>query len=542
MGMVSSVFSKLTDHYNQFVPCAPATDRNVWTSLDPDMCQAIIQEAQKYIGQVPQPLPLSLYMDFYKTGNRVHFETVYFNRRVILNILVLAECIEYKQRFMYCICDYLFALCEESGWQLPAHNTYVRDTPQQPVPDVTRPVLDLFACESGAQIAMVYYLLHDELFAVDPALIKRIEYELLQRIIHPYLTDHFWWMGYEHQATNNWTVWCTQNVLITSFLLRECIGTKKIHRIVRRACFSIDRFLSEYGDDGCCDEGPQYYRHAGLCLGTALQLLQQVTGGMYTAVLEHPKIRNIAEYIVHVHAQGKYYLNFADSAAVAGAAGIREYVLGKMIGSDVLMQFAAFDWVHEYKPHWALRPSDSNEGINLFYLVQELCTAQEVMQYVATHPVPLAISKASDWAYKSAGVYISRDAHYCLGMKAGDNDDSHNHNDVGSFILYKDGNPFIIDVGVETYTKKTFSPDRYTIWTMQSLYHNVTNIDGTMQAAGAQYKAQRVRYDVQKDVTTLSMELSHAYPADSMLESYRRTISFYKEKRIIVTDVIRQKA
>ena len=68
--------------------------------------------------------------------------------------------------------------------------------------------------------------------------------------------------------------------------------------------------------------------------------------------------------------------------------------------------------------------------------------------------------------YPDTGLYISECATYQLAVKAGNNDDSHNHNDVGSFILFKQGAPFIIDIGVETYSKKTFSPERYEIWTM----------------------------------------------------------------------------
>ncbi len=45
------------------------------------------------------------------------------------------------------------------------------------------------------------------------------------------------------------------------------------------------------------------------------------------------------------------------------------------------------------------------------------------------------------------------------------------HNDTGSVTVYKKRSPLLIDVGVESYTKKTFSSRRYEIWTMQSRYH-----------------------------------------------------------------------
>jgi hypothetical protein len=77
-----------------------------------------------------------------------------------------------------------------------------------------------------------------------------------------------------------------------------------------------------------------------------------------------------------------------------------------------------------------------------------------------------------------------------LAMKGGDNNESHNHNDVGSFIVYKNGKPVLIDAGVGEYTKQTFSPDRYKIWSMQSLYHNLPSFDGVGQVNGSQYASK----------------------------------------------------
>ncbi|MFR6092659.1 MAG: heparinase II/III family protein [Faecalibacterium prausnitzii] len=60
--------------------------------------------------------------------------------------------------------------------------------------------------------------------------------------------------------------------------------------------------------------------------------------------------------------------------------------------------------------------------------------------------------------YPSVGVYAARQGSWVLGAKFGSNGDSHNHNDTGSITVYKDGRPFLIDIGVESYTQKTFSP------------------------------------------------------------------------------------
>ena len=57
-----------------------------------------------------------------------------------------------------------------------------------------------------------------------------------------------------------------------------------------------------------------------------------------------------------------------------------------------------------------------------------------------------------------------------LAAKGGHNGESHNHNDVGNYIIYVNGDAAICDAGVETYSRKTFSEERYTIWAMQSRY------------------------------------------------------------------------
>ena len=83
-----------------------------------------------------------------------------------------------QRRFLDEIADTVWAICEESAWQLPAHNSYVRDTPQLPLPDTTRPIVDLFAAETGALLALTRYLLPDELDTAAPGITARMEREL----------------------------------------------------------------------------------------------------------------------------------------------------------------------------------------------------------------------------------------------------------------------------------------------------------------------------------------------------------------------------
>jgi hypothetical protein len=124
-----------------------------------------------------------------------------------------------------------------------------------------------------------------------------------------------------------------------------------------------------------------------------------------------------------------------------------------------------------------------------------------------------------------------------VAAEAGNNGKSHNHNDVGNFIVYADGEPAIIDVGVETYTAKTFSSKRYEIWTMQSAYHNCPTIGGVMQAAGREFAASAVAYRADDQSAELRVDIAGAYPKAANLESWRRLVRLDRSRNEVeVTD------
>lgn len=514
----------LTYKKNAFSPFTPFITKNntpAWLSLPSSLKKELIALGESYLDYKFETLPATSFMAFTRTGNRIDYEELYFNKRRALNALVMAECVENQNRFLDTIINGIFSLCEESAWQLPAHNSHIRDTMQLILPDSTLPVLDLFACETGALLATISYLISDKLNSISPLINKRIVHELKQRIIEPYLNYHFWWMGNKDEPMCNWTVWCTQNILFTSFLLDLSIEEKQT--IFYRSCQSIDSFLKDYGDDGCCDEGAQYYRHAGLCLFNAMEVLNAISDEHFAPLYSNDKIKNIASYILNIHVNGEYYINFADCSPIAGRAGVREFLFGKRIQNASLMRFAALDYREDKDKLLSME-------INLFYRMQSVLTQEEILAYDTTEKII-----HNDIYYKSVGIFKVHDDTSCLAVKAGDNDDSHNHNDTGSFTLYKYNQPMFIDVGVESYSKKTFSPQRYEIWTMQSSYHNLPEIDSTMQKNGSMFKAIHVKTNMEESISSISMDLAPAYPLKK-LEYYKREITLIPNKEIIIKD------
>lgn len=215
--MIQEQLAFLPGSLPDYQPFPPAKERTAWQALPLRAKQRFLQAGETALQTALAPLPLTLWLDFTRTGRRTAWETAYFSRRARLCALVCAECVEHKGRFLDAIADTIWTLCEESAWQLPAHNSYVRDTPQLPLPDTTRPIVELFSAETGALLALTRCLLQDELDAAAPGITARMERELNVRILTPYFTSHFWWMGNGSEPMCNWTSWCTQNVLLTVF-------------------------------------------------------------------------------------------------------------------------------------------------------------------------------------------------------------------------------------------------------------------------------------------------------------------------------------
>ena len=499
----------------------PYADRAAWAALPGAARWKAAGDAALQDADTLPRLPLSLWLRFTQKGDRTAWEHAYFARRRTLCALVMAEAVTGAGAYLPAIADLAWAICEESAWQLPAHNSYIRDTPQLPLPDVTRPIVDLFAAETGALIATVYGLLGAALDGYAPGFSARLKGEVERRVLVPYRTAHFWWMGSGEEPMCNWTPWCTQNVLLAA---AQCAPAKTLPVYVKQAAYSIDCFLKDYGEDGCCSEGAQYYRHAALTMFNALDLLCRIAPGVFDDVWAEPKIRNMAEYIVNMHIAGSYYLNFADCSPLAGARGVREFLFGQRVASAPLMTLAARDWadaLQQPDPDRLHHPDDS-EGINLYYHIQTTLAEQKALAFAQS----AAPALPRDVWYPSVGILACRRGAYALGAKAGNNADSHNHNDVGSVTLYKNGAPLLIDVGVETYSKKTFSPQRYEIWTMQSSWHNLPEFEpesaGYQQQPGAEFSARDVA--VSDALDAITMDIAPAYGAVPGLGFYRRRV------------------
>jgi hypothetical protein len=516
----------------QWHPFPKAHERKAWTAIREDVRQIFTQFGEESLDKPIPSLPATVYLEYKRIGNRNNYQSIWYERRQMLHSLVLAECMEAKGRFLDAIANVIWAICEESSWTWPAH--VGAQKAGVGLPDTSEPVVALFSAQTANSLAWTHYLLKRELDMISPRLCERIEREIDAQILTPYLErNDFGWMGFKARADgrhpNNWNPWINSNVL-TAALLIEKDKQRRLeltHKVLR----CLDNFLVPYPSDGSCDEGPSYWGHAGASLFDNLELLYSATNGRFD-VYDDPIIKEIGRFIYRVHIADDYFVSIGDCHARFALYHDLVFRYGTRI-KDLHMQALAVSHVTEeelFEPE-RVRRSLGRMLYSIFNLPDFLATKSSsppFLRDVWLGNQDMQLMAARDKGGSSQGLYVA-----CW---AGHNGQSHNHNDVGNFIIYANGRPFIIDAGKPTYTRQTFSGRRYELWIMQSAYHNLPTINGVMQTEGRRYKAKDVIYDSVEDSSQLKMDIAPAYQNEAGIKSWLRTVRLNRGKDVQVLD------
>ncbi len=481
------------------------SDRAFWEKTIP---QSYIKEAEAYLGYEWPLIRATQYMEFYKSGNRLVQETPSFDRRRALIALFLGELAEDKGRFLPDLVDGLFAICEETFWGVSAHRSITRGG--ELLPSAGDPYIDLFAAETAEAISVIYHILYDRLQAFCPPIIERIEYELDRRIVKPYIDrGDFWWMGYGDGGVNNWLPWILQNVL--TVLITANVRASQREYALRKSLIEIQRYYDSIPNDGGCDEGSDYWGSAGARLFMYCDQLYIASGGKID-LFSDEKFKRIGLYIAHAYIADCRFANFADGTGIKKSLS-EIYTLhgfGLRIGEDSLCRLAATLMRSQKR----LGGQTIARGLSIKKILFSLIYAEEIKALPEYEPSAFCVLPDLQNAFLRKGEWY-------LAAKGGHNAENHNHNDVGSIIVFADNTPLLVDPGIGTYTRFTFSEQRYTIPGTQSAYHNLPLINGVMQQNGAEFKASRFT----ADENSVEICFGGAYPAEAGVKEVVRTVT-----------------
>jgi len=488
-------------------PYPRRAERDRWHALPAATRSALVARGEEALELDWPELRASGWLEFVRIGDRGRFESTVFTRRMIHRDLVVAESVEGEGRFVERAADALWATCEESSWSWPA--CLYMQTADSGLPDVVEPVVDLGAGETAAQAAWATYLIGSAMDEVSPLINARVLLEAQRRVIDPYLArDDFWWQ----KAVNNWNPWCHANVLTTTLCLEP--SPERRARVVAKALRFLDAFLVAYPDDGGCDEGATYWGRMAACLYECGDLLRMATGGAVN-LFATPVMAEIARFVVRTHIAGPWYMNFADGGPRPPMVGHMVRSFGQAVGDPDVERFGT----HLAQASIARDPGQIDafgRMLPALFGMDEVVGAPAGMPALQDVWLPVIEVMAARERPDHKGTY--------LAAKGGHNAEVHNHNDVGSFLVYLDGEPVVVDAGVDSYTRDTFSDRRYTIWTMQSGWHNVPLVNGVEQEDGRAFASRRTVHAATEEHASLEVDLTDAYPAAAGIRAWTRAL------------------
>lgn len=487
-----------------------AFDEGTWKA-------SYISYGEQYLGKEWKNIPVTEFARFKKDGNRVGYENLCFERRRQLAALVMAEIQERKGRFMPDIINGLEVMMEEPWWGIPAHYG-------KPVPLYGDQTVDLFNAESASLIAWAGKELRKELDRFSPELYKKIEREINHRILKPALGSKYWWKT----ASMNWNPWICSNWLTCVMLYERDAALRQKAVTEIEGCMRA--FIDAYPEDGGCDEGTGYWDRAAASLFECLHFLQEMERDSLAKVTmltyKTEKVRRMGAYIYSMYIGNNYSVNFADAHDNKSVAQLNVlYPFAIYLNDKEMKSFAA--WIAKDKDFFRNPAALYDKSGNFPTLGRELMLQKLLQQLLGEEPRE---PKSEVWL-ADLQIKTMRSADKYVAFKGGNNGESHNHNDVGSFIVYSDGQPLLIDPGVGEYTSKTFSNNRYSIWTMQSAYHNLPQINGTDQKDGKQYHSKVVK----QGARSLSLDIAPAYPAEAAVNHWLRSVSV-KGREVVVSE------
>ena len=481
------------------------SDREYWSYYEKEN---YVSDAEKSMDYEWPVIKATDYMAFKKSGNRSVMERPHNQRRAKLIIFALAELVENKGRFLPQIVNGLYAICEETTWALSAH--WADEIPRN-IHDPADPYIDLCAGETAEKLVLIITLLREPLEEYCPEIIERVKYELEIRIKETYLTHtNYWWMGYGKRVPNNWNPWIISNVMTVFLLLEE--DKQRLHRALEKMFVELQNYCDGMPDDGGCDEGPTYWDRAGASLFECVYLIKQASGGAID-LFDDAKFAKIGAYPKMVHVYKDYFASIADAHYV-GLAGIMimNFAYAFETKQNDLMNFCAAVYQQRTRE---VNPYHSGNMRRLFYHLEFF---DKLKNYEVTMPMHEKLEFLPE--LQLAGL---RQDELLIFAKGGHNDESHNHNDIGSFCFYEREIPVLADLGIGIYTRFTFSDQRYEmVEEVKAKNHTIPAFDGVTQQYGRNYRADS--FEASEDEIKISF--ASAYPKEAGLISLERRLSF----------------
>lgn len=472
--------------YNFFEKKIPRTQRNQ------KKMEVIEKEGERLLSEAIKSLSFSKYKLFYETGNRFQYEGQQMEHRRRLAIMASMALWSEDKKWIEALEDTLWAICDEFTWDFPAH------IKQTATPDECATVMALFSAETAMALSEVLYLLEERLH---PMVYNRVLHELRRRTIEPHITDVYTYRS-------NWSVVCACGVGFTIMYH----GTREEFEKAKDSLIkSAYDFLDSYTEDGCCLEGPTYWAYGFSHFVFLASMLREYTEGEID-LFKSEKVKNIALYPQRTSLEEDFVIPFGDATHRYKF----EYCVMNFLNheyEEFVLPAPDMMPLHEYSD----KRDRFGRFVRDFFWTEEVLPSKEGANAVAERAHIFEQSQQCVRRYKD----------FIFAAKGGYNSEPHNHNDMGSFIIFSDKKYQLDDLGWAEYDNKYFTAQRYESLCASSLGHSVPIVNGKAQKPGREAQAVASYGE-----DYFGLDMTAAYDIDKVTRTFR----FKTENGLVIED------
>ncbi|MEH7306771.1 heparinase II/III domain-containing protein [Neobacillus drentensis] len=479
-------------------------------SVNKNYTKPFQDQVEKHIGELTRNgtflLPkLEGYLAYLEDGNRKLLEDVYFQRRRDAVSLALYLQWGHSEEKLHLFEEILFSICQEYSWALPAHIPISEDKTRYIDAYDT---VDLFASETAHFLAECTVLFKHKLNTV---LLDMMKTEIQKRVLTPFASKEWKF----ERLTNNWSAVCAGSIGMAVLILEE--DQEKRCLILQRVENALECFLQGYGNDGACVEGMGYWVYGVGYYTYFADMYEQVEGENLFAA---PKWKEIVTFPLKAMMPSGNYLPFSDSPEKVTIPSSLNAFFYKKFGivpskESTVTNFHfdhCYRWGHLSRVLWW-----SNEEVTDSY---------------------------QDWngefIFDDAKWAIVKQSNLYFAAKGGHNGESHNHNDLGHFILGDAKGLIFDDLGATVYTADYFGEKRYEFAHTRSYYHSVPYLDKQEQREGLDYQATIIEISQEPKTFSVMFDLHDAYPNTKDITFTRSYTILPDERELTIQDVFTQ--
>lgn len=487
-------------------------DRKVWDALgaDVDFREKMIARATRFL---TEPIPVctqEAYEASAKTGDRKDGVAV-DRRRFRMVTFVLAEGMENQGRFLPAIDKEINAICTEHTWIMSGHAKFTRGN-------------DLGTAMTSWNLATAVTMLGDKLPEATRTLVRD---EVRKRVLTPFLDQvhgvaksDFW-----RDNGANWNAVVHAGITGAALALEEDVQVRA--EIVAASETETQFYIRGFPADGYSYEGMGYWKYG---FGHYVMLSEVVMAATHGKINLYAKesIPQLAQFPRRFEVASGIYPAYSDAQFLEQPSLWLYNIIDHRYGlGDKSVRTMSVDAVFSaFLYAW---------GINLAFDVSAPPVYEQKDVAIVGH-------RLRDW-FEQSQVLVGRMPAGKDGLnfsfKGGNNGTSHNHNDLGTFLVTVGSQPMVVDPGVTVYGATTFGPKRFENQIIGSYGHSVPRVAGQLQKTGEKYCASLVEKKFSDEADSVTLDLTKGYEVPTLRKLTRRfDYSRANKGSVTVTDQI----